>query len=437
VAEGQVREFRRLVVEFASAFVAEELDARRRADPRFTERATPADWRALLRTARQEQSAAIRWSATPPPQAAQPAADEAARSQRPPVGWQVEAERLAREVAHLTAELAVARAFRPGEPALVPPGADPQGTGVQGHVSESPAPALLLPAPVKPGAVPKAAPIVNPLGLADVRLPALPSVAPARFADQLQAWPREALALAILGITGWSLRLAVAEQMSAALGSVKASAGSLRRTFSVLAKRGYWIEHKVTLAGVHTPVPAADDAEPKAAPAGGPAEDTILVLVQLGDLGRDLLRVCGIQPVPSEWELLAATHGSQVGATLAGLVCAFAYHARLRGYAAALAAAGDSSPPGAGRTQAGPVVLVRKGDETWTVAVAGAEHKGAPWQARAAQQDRAAFVTLTPDLRDRLIAQAQVAGVEHGLATDLQSLFNTQEVRGPLWAIQW
>ena len=275
-------------------------------------------------------------------------------------------------MAHLTAELALARAFRLAEPAPALPGADPQETGVQGHVSESPAPALLLPAPVKPGAVSKAVPIVNPLGLADVRLPALPSVAPARFADQLQAWPREALALAILGVTGWSLRLAVAEQMSAALGSVKASAGSLRRTFSVLAKRGYWIEHKVTLAGVHSPVPDADDAEPQAAPAGRPAEDTILVLVQLGDLGRDLLRVCGIQPVPSEWELLAATHGSQVS-IFAGLVCAFAYHARLRGYAAALAAPGDGSSPGAGHTQAGPAVLVRKGDETWTVAVAGAD----------------------------------------------------------------
>ena len=79
-------------------------------------------------------------------------------------------------------------------------------------------------------------------------------------------------------------------------------------------------------------------------------------------------------------------------------------------------------------------MLVRKGDETWTVAVAGAEHKGAPWKPA---QDRAAFVTLTPDLRDRLIAQAQTAGAEHGLATDLQTLFNTQEARGPLWAVQW
>jgi hypothetical protein len=82
-------------------------------------------------------------------------------------------------------------------------------------------------------------------------------------------------------------------------------------------------------------------------------------------------------------------------------------------------------------------VLVRKDDKTWTVAVAGAEHGGAPWQAWTAQQDRVAFVTLTPDLRDRLIAQAQAAGIAHGLATDLQTLFNTQSARGPLWAVQW
>jgi len=420
LAEGQVREFRRLVVEFASAFVAEELDARRRANPHFTERATPADWRALLRSARQEQSAAARWSA------ASPVADDAAR-------WQAEAERL-------TAELA--RACRPAEPVLAPKGADPQDrapqeTNPQGRASEPPASAALLPAPVKPGAAPATTPAVNPLGLADVRLPTLPPVAPARFADQLQAWPREALALAILGITGWSLRLAVAEQMSAALGSVNANAGSLRRTFSVLAKRGYWIEHKVTLAGVHTPLPDTDYAEAEATPAGGSVEDTILVLVRLGDLGRDLLRACGIQPASAEWELLAAAHGSQAGASFAGLVCAFTYQARLRGYATALATPVDGSVPGARRGQAEPMVLIRKGDETLQVGIAGDGDVGESWQARSAQQDRAAFVTLTPELRDRLVAQARAAGAEHGLATDLQTLFNTQAARGPLWAVEW
>lgn len=46
-------------------------------------------------------------------------------------------------------------------------------------------------------------------------------------------------------------------------------------------------------------------------------------------------------------------------------------------------------------------------------------------------------MTLTPEQRDRLVAQARAAGAEHGLATDLQTLFNTQEARGPLWAVAW
>ncbi len=435
-----MREFRRLVVEFASAFVAEELDARRRADPRFTERATPADWRALLRSARQEQTATVRWPAAPPP-AALPDADEAAR-------WQAEAGRLSGEVARLTAEvsrlsdeLALARLFRPAVPASGVQDAAPQERvtqepGPQDQAPEPPAPAALIPAPVKPVAAPKAAPAVTLLGLADVRLPDVPAVAPARFAGQFQAWPREGLALAILSVTGWSMRLAVAERLSAVLGSVKANAGSLRRTYGTLAKRGYWIEHKVTLPGVHTPAPDADDDEADAALPAGPAGDTTLVLVQLGNPGRDLLRACGIQPGPCEWEQLAAAHGSQIGARYAGPVCAFTYHARLRGYATALAPA-DGATAGARRGQAGPSVLVRQDGETLLVAVVGNADPGAFLLAMAGQQERVAFVTLTPALRDRLVAQAQAAGAEHGLATDLQTLFNTQAARGPLWAVQW
>jgi hypothetical protein len=333
-------------------------------------------------------------------------------------------------VARLTAELELAQAFRPGELSSVRAEAD-----LQDRVSEPPAPpASSSPAPVKPGTTPKALLTGTLLGLADVRLPALPPVAPARFADQLQAWPREALALAILGVTGWSMRLGIADMLSATLGGVKASAGSLRRTFSVLTKRGFWIEHKVTLAGVHTPVAEdADGAEPQAAP----AENTILVLVRLGDLGRDLLRACGIQPILSEWELLVASQGNPAAVGLIGLACAFTYHARLRGYATALAAAGDASAPGRGQGHAGPMALVRQGGKTLQVAITGSDAAGAVWRASPPQPNPVAFVTLTPDLRDRLVVQAQVAGAEHGLATDLQTLFNTQEARGPLWAVEW
>jgi hypothetical protein len=289
---------------------------------------------------------------------------------------------------------------------------------------------------------PRAVAVVEPQGLADVRLPGLPPVAPARFAGQLQAWPREALALTALAVTGWSMRLALADQMSAALGSVKASAGSLRRTFSLLAKRGYWLEHKVVLTGVHAPQSdhaAFEDDVTEAGPgdARGAAENTVLVLVRLGDLGRDLLAACGIQPVLSEWELLEASCDAQTVAAHVGLVCAFTYQARLRGYATALAVQRNSSAASAARGKACPAVLICKGNETLHAAIAENGEYGELRPAQAAQQDLTAFLTLTPEQRDRLVAQARAAGTEHGLATDLQTLFNTQEARGPLWAVAW
>ena len=53
VAEGQMREYLRLIVEFAGLFLAEELDRRIRADPHFVSRATPETWRSLLQGVRQ------------------------------------------------------------------------------------------------------------------------------------------------------------------------------------------------------------------------------------------------------------------------------------------------------------------------------------------------------------------------------------------------
>ena len=43
-----------------------------------------------------------------------------------------------------------------------------------------------------------------------ISLPPMPALAPGRFADQLRNWPRESLALCALGVTGWSMRQAIA-----------------------------------------------------------------------------------------------------------------------------------------------------------------------------------------------------------------------------------
>jgi len=59
------------------------------------------------------------------------------------------------------------------------------------------------------------------------------------------------------------------------------------------------------------------------------------------------------------------------------------------------------------------------------------------WQRQVERQARVALVAVTAEMRQRLVAEAQAAGAEHGLATDLQTLFDTQKARGPLWVVEW
>jgi len=83
---------------------------------------------------------------------------------------------------------------------------------------------------------------------------------------------------------------------------------------------------------------------------------------------------------------------------------------------------------------------VQRQDEAWLVEVTEAD-EGEPqigrWQQQVACQGRLAVATVSADLRQQLVARARAAGIEHGLATDLQSLFETQQARGPLWMTEW
>jgi hypothetical protein len=365
LAEAEVRDFRRLAVEFAGAFLAEELDAARRTDPHFIARARPDDWRALLRTARRERLAGAGWS------------------------MRVRADVATTDELGTQSQTASAGAPQPTSGVRQIATRTPQPVGARGPDT--------------------------PLGIADVRLPPLPASAPPRFADLLGAWPRESLALAILGVTGWSMRLAVADMMNAVPGRARINPTGLRRAFVALARRGFWIEQKVTLPGVH--FPAADDDEAD----GDARQATTLVLVRLGDLGRDLLRACAIQPVAAEWERLLAAGGRQAQPLHAGLVCAFTYHARLRGWATAVLPGGE--------------VVAQLGDEVLSVWVA-ADDAGpeSDWDNL---PGRIALVALTPADRDLLVASARASGAERGLATDLQTMYASQAERSPLWAVEW
>ena len=59
------------------------------------------------------------------------------------------------------------------------------------------------------------------------------------------------------------------------------------------------------------------------------------------------------------------------------------------------------------------------------------------WRNQAALQGRAAIAAVTPAARTNLVNEARAAGCEHGVATDLQTLMETQETGGPLWMVEW
>jgi len=127
--------------------------------------------------------------------------------------------------------------------------------------------------------------------------------------------PRQSLAwieyrlLAMLGLTGWSLRYALV-QTQAEWWGVDPTSGTLGRACVHLAQAGLWETTNVRLTRT-------------------------AALVELTELGRDLLRAVGIEPVESERKRMERLHrGSatqrQIRHTAA--VCAFAFHARLEGY---------------------------------------------------------------------------------------------------------
>lgn len=409
LAEERLREFARLALDFASVFLADELDARTRADPYFLNRATAADWRNLVQVAQQRQLAqASRW---PTAQVGDADVDR----------WRGEALQLRAEVQRLQGELALLavkctvcteRLAAPSDrdalaaedrhlAAAAPTGQQVPPTTSQASLSaESGQDGGGLPPLTKPKP-----PVVAPAAqVTDVHLPPMPALVPGRFADQLRNWPRESLALVALGVTGWSMRFAIAELLSVKLGDVQSNAGSLRRVFANLARRGFWIEDKVVVNGVHRTEEAVADA----------GDETTLILVRLTELGRDVLRACGVQPVPSEWDRLVAAHGGSAQTAHAGLVCTFTYHARRRGYATTVCPEVIGS--------AAPDAHVSRNDESLYVEVedesGSGERRLRKWRNQATLQGQAALAAVTPASRTNLVNEARNAGVEHGVATD-------------------
>jgi hypothetical protein len=393
LAEARLRELLRLLVDVASACYPDALDAAIRADPFFLASATLAEWRRLL-------------VASPRPGRG----DDR-------TGWRdadaAEIARLREEVRRLEAELAALHAARTGEGDVdAAEVAGPTGTLTTSPIAEQP-PTVEQALDEKPTPTVSETP-----ALALPALPALPRLAPGRFSDQLRNWPRDALVLAALGVTGWSMRLAVAEVAAANLDKVQPAAGSLRRVFDNLARRHLWCEERVVLRGLR---PLEVEAQ---------SEQTTLVLVRLTDLGKEALRACGIEPIAGEWEQLEARRGAGLTGLEVGLVCALAYQARRRGWQTTV---GPADVPQAD-------LVIEQSGETWPVLVVSETSPTDTDLRRAQPLARAGglgLAVLTASGRTALVQAVQSVGISVAAATDLQTLIEDQAASGPFWLARW
>lgn len=223
-------------------------------------------------------------------------------------------------------------------------------------------------------AVPVAPPDQAVVGLtpAEIQLPGQPPDASAHlFAN----WPREGLVLAVIAVTGWSLRLAVAEAVASrfnygAQGSIK------RRIFDRLdasglchsAKQRFWL---------------AEDAK-------------TCILIRLTARGAAVMREVGIEPVRSEWERLEPRLPVEL---VAGAVT-LAYHARRLGYIAEV-----------GQDAVQPVRVTHGAEPLWVAAVHTGvlpDQRSALWCDQVGRQGQIAFWAPNPQERETLAQEALV-----------------------------
>jgi hypothetical protein len=408
LAEERARSYAVLLAELGRLLDAEEMDRRRRADPLFPANFEPIQWRNLLReminrgAARQ---AAAGWAGNVALTA--PTMGNGRDEQT------VEIERLKIQVYQLT------EALRAAQPAT-----SKQGYGM-GTAARAPTPPADLGkgrstsdqvAAATGASGGEDAPAKKSRPCPAVDVPCLPLKAPGKYADLFRRpedWQKKALALAVLGLTGWSLRLAIADAIADRGVANSAMSGSWKTIYSELESAGLWAQRTV---------------EP------GNGLTAHIQVVTLTDLGRTMLRTIGIQPVPSEWDRLLAEHGGEAQTKHAGLVIAFAYHARLRGYLT------EVCPPVA--PPAEPDIALTRGDERIYVEVeAGSgepERLMKKWRNQGALQGYVAFCATATETRKALAEDARQA-VTRGMATDLVTLINlvSAEDYSTFWAEIW
>ena len=216
--------------------------------------------------------------------------------------------------------------------------------------------------------------------------------------------------LAALALSGWSMRVALAEAVNQGKDLDRRS-GSFKLAWRQLEQAGLW---RCTLVR---------------------AGQRRLALVRLTETGKALLAQVGVTAVASEWEQIEARHrgggAGQIRHT--GAICAFLYHARRNGYTTEpcpVIEGGGNAEPDAGIENDEEQLYVEvqgRGGETW--------RRADKWRNLYRLQGRVAICADTPLLAERLAREAQIAGVPIGYLTNLTDLADGF-VQG-LWTHRW
>ncbi len=187
-------------------------------------------------------------------------------------------------------------------------------------------------------------------------------------------WRREGLALAIMAVTGWSLRLAVTEMLAKYFGCDWRSS-ALARVFERLESAGLCHSEKQRFES--------------------PGSARSCILVRLAARGMTVMDEVGIESVRSEWERLEPRLSPEL---VAGAVT-LAHHARRLGYAAEV-----------GQDTLQAVRLTRGVEHLLAAAIhlgVPLEERRALWCDQVARQGQIAFWAPNPEARALLAPEAQ------------------------------
>jgi hypothetical protein len=369
LAEQQVRAYSRLLEDLARKLAPETVEEHRRQDPSFFQRLTIDGWQAFFLTIQSgDDGMGFLWrrvDSSHLPQLMQQIAALRAKN-----------ELLQHELAELRQETLPAQGATNAQASLPSLVADPIPVMAVSSLSNGNKPTIVVTLPDRP---------------------------PTQFASCFRNWQREGLTLAILAQTGWSLRHAIAQELSLHIG-ISAKAGSLKRMFTQMAENDLW---RMETLGIGR---------------------NLAAIVTLTDLGKQVVHNLGLTPVLSEWERLLIDHGGERQNDHAALVCSFTHQARQRGF-------GIQVCPPVNGPAAPDVMLTYDGEQIYVEVEAesgDAERRMKKWRNQAELQGYVALCAVTPEARHRLVVEAKGAA-KHGKATDISTLLREDG----MWLDEW